>query len=251
MRETRTSGSVGAPGWQQPGATRPRAPDSSSASAVSPSVARVSGTVCRLMVQRSPPATADDSVLPDLPKNASASRSSASARRAATGSLISSTAGSSHVSAGTFCREPLSNSARSAFQSEKPQIVWCEPSDSSRSYDRGPQRARCGFSGETLRDGPLRALCRVLGRLFGTTKPRSPKHTRGPAKAPSRPRRVAQRLPPHNHSHRRRLRVLSLRARPVPGSGARGARSCRRHRYASSARGARGAGFRAPGLRCA
>ena len=38
--------------------------------------------------------------------------------------------------------------AERAFQSEKPQIVWGEPSDSSHSYGRGPsQRARCGFSG--------------------------------------------------------------------------------------------------------
>jgi len=47
-------------------------------------------------------------------------------------------------------REPLNNPARSAFQSGKPQIVRGEPSDSSRSYGRGSQRARCGFSGETL-----------------------------------------------------------------------------------------------------
>jgi hypothetical protein len=46
--------------------------------------------------------------------------------------------------------EPLNNSARSAFPSEKSQIVWCDPSDSSRRYGRGAQRARCGFSGETL-----------------------------------------------------------------------------------------------------
>src|SRR6056297_4357058 len=52
-------------------------------------------------------------------------------------------------------RESLNNSARSAFQSEKPQIVRGEPSDSSHSYGRDSPRARCGFSGETL-----------LGRAF-------------------------------------------------------------------------------------
>jgi len=72
----------------------------------------------------------------------------------------------------------MNTSARSAFQSEKPQIVWGDPSDSSRSYDRGSQRARCGFSGETPRDGPLRGLRFVWTRLFGTTKPRSPKPSR-------------------------------------------------------------------------
>ena len=46
-------------------------------------------------------------------------------------------------------REPLNNYAWSAFQSEKPQIVWCDTSDSSLSYGRVARRARCGFSGET------------------------------------------------------------------------------------------------------
>jgi len=46
-------------------------------------------------------------------------------------------------------REPLNNYAWSAFQSEKPQIVWCDASDSSLSYGRVARRARCGFSGET------------------------------------------------------------------------------------------------------
>jgi len=32
-------------------------------------------------------------------------------------------------------KEPLNNPAWSAFQSEKPQIVWCDTSDSSRSHD--------------------------------------------------------------------------------------------------------------------
>ena len=93
-------------------------------------------------------------------------------------------------------REPLNNSARSAFQSEKPQIVWGEPSDSSHSYGRGSQRARCGFSGETR-----------TGRVFAGPPPRldsliwnnqttlAQAETEHPAKAPSRPRRVVQRFP--------------------------------------------------------
>jgi len=93
-------------------------------------------------------------------------------------------------------REPLNNSARSAFQSEKPQIVWGEPSDSSHSYGRGSQRARCGFSGETR-----------TGRVFAGPPPRldsliwnnqttlAQAETEHPANAPSRPRRVVQRFP--------------------------------------------------------
>jgi len=65
--------------------------------------------------------------------------------------------------------------------------VWCEPSDSSHRYGRGSQRARCGFSGETLRDGPLRGLRLAWTRLFGTTKPRSPKPSRS---LPQRRRRA-------------------------------------------------------------
>ena len=58
-------------------------------------------------------------------------------------------------------REPLNNYARSAFQSEKPQITWCDASDSSRSYGRVARRARCGFSGET-----------PMGRVFAGPPPR-------------------------------------------------------------------------------
>src|SRR6056297_406002 len=50
---------------------------------------------------------------------------------------------------GWVLKEPLNNYARSAFQSEKPQIVWCDTSDSSHRYGREARRARCGFSGET------------------------------------------------------------------------------------------------------
>ena len=87
--------------------------------------------------------------------------------------------------------EPLNNSARSAFLPQKPQIVWCDPSDSSRSYGRGAQRARCGFCGETLRDGPLRGLRLVWAHLFGMTKPRSPKPSRS---LPQRRRRARAEL---------------------------------------------------------
>jgi len=71
-------------------------------------------------------------------------------------------------------REPLNKSMRSAFQSEKPQIVRAATSDSSRSYGRIASRARCGFSGETR-----------MGRAFAGP----------PAEAPSRPRRLVQRFP--------------------------------------------------------
>ncbi|MGY6555913.1 MAG: hypothetical protein ACXIUM_15450, partial [Wenzhouxiangella sp.] len=46
-------------------------------------------------------------------------------------------------------REPLNNDAWSAFQSEKPQIVWCDASDSSRRYGRAaqrPERTNGGFA---------------------------------------------------------------------------------------------------------
>ena len=193
-----------------------RAPDSSSASAVSPSAASVSGVACRLMVHRSPPVT-----IVDCPRNASAMRSRASARRAATGSLAGSTAGASDVSAGTFFREPLTDAARSAFQSEKPQIVGCEPKDSSHSYGKGAQRARCGFSGETRRDGPLRALRRALARLFGTTKP----HSKSQRSIPQRLRRA--------RAHRSEVPTQSFssqaasiaRATRSPCSGVRRARN--------------------------
>jgi len=47
-------------------------------------------------------------------------------------------------------KEPLNIAARSAFQSEKVLIVCCGASDSSRSYGRMTQRARGGFSSESL-----------------------------------------------------------------------------------------------------
>jgi|GEM_PF-6809028 len=60
-------------------------------------------------------------------------------------------------------KEPLYNSARSAFCSEKPQIVCGGPSDSSLSYGLGVPCASCGFSGETLSG---RTPDQVWGRLF-------------------------------------------------------------------------------------
>jgi|GEM_PF-349086 len=119
-------------------------------------------------------------------------------------------------------REPLNKSARSAFQSEKLQIVWGATRDSSRSavlqagtvcpqgkkclpeersarYDRVAQRARCGFSGETLSGRAFAGPPPCLGSLiwndqttFAQAKPETP------AKAPSRPRRLVQRFPWRN-----------------------------------------------------
>jgi hypothetical protein len=91
--------------------------------------------------------------------------------------------------------EPLNNSVRSAFQSEKPQIVWCDPSDSSRRYGRGMQRSRCGFSGEThmgraFPGDPLR-----FGSLIWNNQTTLAEATAShPGKTPSRPHRVFQRL---------------------------------------------------------
>ena len=69
-----------------------------------------------------------------------------------------------------LAREPLNKSARSAFPSEKPQIVRCDASDSSLSYGRVAQRARCG----SLRAKPLGGLCGApppsVGSSFGLTK---------------------------------------------------------------------------------
>jgi hypothetical protein len=114
--------------------------------------------------------------------------------------------------------EPLNNSARSAFPSEKSQIVWCDPSDSSRRYGRGAQRARCGFSGETL-----------TGRVFAGSPPRlgsliwndqtalAQAEPEPPAKAPSRPCRVIQRLP--IEVHRRSSPALPEERAMASGSG--------------------------------
>src|SRR6056297_326127 len=43
-------------------------------------------------------------------------------------------------------KEPRDRAARSEFQSEIPQIVWCDPTDSSHRYGRGSQRARWGMA---------------------------------------------------------------------------------------------------------
>jgi len=92
-------------------------------------------------------------------------------------------------------KEPLNNSARSAFQSEKPQIVCRDTSDSSRRYGRVAQQTRWALSGETH-----------MGRAFAGHPPRfdsliwndqttlAEAAPADPAKTPSRPCRVIQRF---------------------------------------------------------
>jgi len=90
----------------------------------------------------------------------------------------------------------LNKFTRSAFQSEKPQIVRCDTSDSSRSYGRVAQRARCGFSGETHTGRAFAGSPPRLGSLIWndqTTLTQAKPET--PAKAPSRPRILVQRFP--------------------------------------------------------
>jgi len=97
---------------------------------------------------------------------------------------------------GIRAREPLNTSARSAFQSEKPQIVWCDTSDSSRSYGRVAQRARCGFSGETLTGQASARPPPHLGSLMWNDQTTlAQAKPEPPAEAPSRPRRGVQRFP--------------------------------------------------------
>ena len=92
-------------------------------------------------------------------------------------------------------REPLNNSARSAFQSEKPQIVWCDTSDSSRSYGRVAQRARCGFSGETLSGrASAGSPSRLSLLIWNDQTALAQAKPEPPAETPSRPRRVIQRF---------------------------------------------------------
>jgi len=62
-------------------------------------------------------------------------------------------------------KEPRDRAARSEFQSEIPQIVWCDPTDSSHRYGRGSQRARWGISGE-------RHPCRLVSRFLQIKKGR-------------------------------------------------------------------------------
>jgi len=73
--------------------------------------------------------------------------------------------------------------------------VRCDASDSSRSYGRVAQRARCGFSGETHTGRAFAGPPPCLGSLIwndqtslAQAKPETP------AKAPSRPRRLVQRF---------------------------------------------------------
>ena len=102
-------------------------------------------------------------------------------------------------------KEPLNNSARSAFQSEKPQIVGCDVSDSSRSYDRTAKRARCGFSGETLSGRAFAGHSARFGSLIWSDQTAfTEATTTDPAKTPSRPRRVIQRFPNPTHRSERK-----------------------------------------------
>ncbi len=115
-------------------------------------------------------------------------------------------------------KEPLNKSARSAFQSEKPQIVRAVASDSSRSavlqagtvcpqdkkclpeersarYGRVTSRSRCGFSGETLSGRAFASHPARFGSLIWNDQTALAEATPGdPAKTPSRPCRLVQRL---------------------------------------------------------
>ncbi len=107
-------------------------------------------------------------------------------------------------------KEPLNNSARSAFRSEKPQIVRCDASDSSRSYGRVTRLSRCGFSGETRMGrafaGHPARLCSLIWNDQTTLAEATPAD---PAKTPARPRRVGQRFPKKLISLGRVLAVAS------------------------------------------
>ncbi|GAB4113915.1 MAG: hypothetical protein Tsb0027_01750 [Wenzhouxiangellaceae bacterium] len=93
-------------------------------------------------------------------------------------------------------KEPLNNSAQSAFQSEKPQIVRGNPSDSSRSYGLGLQRARCGFSVETHTGRAFARAPTRLGALIWNDQTTLTQAKPEPhAKVASRLCRVIQRFP--------------------------------------------------------
>ena len=93
-------------------------------------------------------------------------------------------------------KEPLNKSARSAFQSEKPQIVRAVASDSSRRYGRVTSRARCGCSGETHAGRALAGAPLRLGSLIWNNQiALAQAEPEAPAKAPSCPCSVIQRFP--------------------------------------------------------
>jgi len=95
-----------------------------------------------------------------------------------------------------LAREPLNKSARSAFLPQKPQIVWCEPRDSSHRYGRGAQRARRDVCGETLTGRAFAGSPPCLGSLIWNDQTAlAQAEPEPPAKAPWRPRRLIQRLP--------------------------------------------------------
>jgi len=138
--------------------------------------------------------------LPDPPRVACALRECASAT------------GSARNRGRPSPRGPLNNSARSAFQSEQPQIVWCEPVTAAIAMSEGRDGRDVAFPVKRLRDGPLRGLrlaCRdnlswqsdslIWNNQTALAQARPeppakhvPDHDPG---TPSRPCRVIQRFP--------------------------------------------------------
>jgi hypothetical protein len=89
----------------------------------------------------------------------------------------------------------LNNAAWSAFQSEKPQVVWREPSDSRRSYRRARDARDAAFPAKPSRDGtqagaPPRFVSLIWNDQTTLTEA-APVH---PAKTPSRPCRFIPRF---------------------------------------------------------
>jgi len=70
--------------------------------------------------------------------------------------------------------EPLINYARSAFLSQKLQIVLGELTDSSTATPEASNVRDTAFAAKPGRDAPLRALRPVLVRSLGITEPHSP-----------------------------------------------------------------------------
>lgn len=89
-------------------------------------------------------------------------------------------------------REASNKFTRGAFQSEKPEVGWCETSDSSRIYGRVAQRPRSGFSGET-HSGPFAGHSARFDSLIWNKRTAIAEAAPvDPAKTPARPRRLAQ-----------------------------------------------------------
>jgi len=102
----------------------------------------------------------------------------------------------SHIKPWRNCaKEPLKHSARSAFCSEKTQIVCGGTSDSSRSYGLVMPCMSCGFSGETHTGRAFARSPPRLGTLIWNDQTTLAQAKPEPlAKAPSRPCRVIQRF---------------------------------------------------------